>query len=70
MKPRFLFPLLAVLVGACLLSAQSPTGPIAPKPGAPIQQAPPQSKIVAGVTLVHTPVTVKDGRVWYERPPE
>jgi VWFA-related protein len=59
-NPPFLFPWLAVLACACFLSAQSPTGPIAPQPGTPIQQAPPQSKIVTRVELVNTPVTVKD----------
>jgi VWFA-related protein len=59
-NPSSLFALLAVFAGACLLSAQSPTGPITPRPGTPIQQAPPQSKIVTAVTLVNTPVTVKD----------
>src|SRR5437870_13557923 len=53
-KPLLLFPLLAVFAGACLLSAQSPTGPITPQLGTPIQQAPPQSKIVRAVTLVNT----------------
>jgi VWFA-related protein len=57
---------LAVLAGASLVfaqevSAQAPTGPIAPQPGAPVQQAPPQSKIVTRVSLVNTPVTVRDG---------
>jgi VWFA-related protein len=53
-------PLLAVLASACFLSAQSPTGPIAPQPGRPIQQPPPQGKIVTRVELVNTPVTVKN----------
>jgi VWFA-related protein len=67
-KPPFLVTLLAVLAGALLLSApsapvsaQAPTGPIAPQPGTPVQQAPPQTKIVTRVSLVNTPVTVKDG---------
>ena len=65
-KPLFLFALLAILTSAAFpqgasVSAQSPTGPITPQPGTPVQQAPPQSKIVTGVTLVNTPVTVKDG---------
>jgi len=63
-KPPFLVKLLAALAGAILLSAaapvsaQAPTGPITPQPGAPVQQAPP--KIVTRVALVNTPVTVKD----------
>jgi VWFA-related protein len=67
MKPHFLVPLLAVLAGATFfvgesVSAQAPTGPITPQPGTPIQQAPRQNKIVTRVSLVNTPVTVKDGR--------
>jgi VWFA-related protein len=63
-KPPFLFALLLVLVGSTFFygesaSAQSPTGPITPEPGTPVQQ-PPQSKIVTHVTLVNTPVTVKN----------
>jgi VWFA-related protein len=64
-KPPFPFALLLVLVGSTLFygesaSAQSPTGPITPQLGAPVQQSPPQSKIVTRVTLVNTPVTVKN----------
>jgi VWFA-related protein len=46
------------------LGAQSPEGPIAPRPGAPVQQAPPeaQAKLVVRVSLVNTPVTVRDAR--------
>src|SRR3979409_1880899 len=65
-KPLFLLLSLAVFASAILLSqqslsSQSSTGPIAPQPGTPIQQAPPQSKIVTRVSLVNTPATVKDG---------
>ncbi len=66
-KPPFLVTLLAVLAGALLLSApsapvfaQAPTGPITPQPGTLVQQAPAQTKIVTRVSLVNTPVTVKD----------
>jgi VWFA-related protein len=64
-KPPFPFTLLAVLAGACFIfvntvSAQAPTGPIVPQPGTPVQQAPPQTKIVTRVALVNTPVTVRD----------
>jgi VWFA-related protein len=69
-KPPFLFTLLAVLAGASFVlvntlfvdtvSAQAPTGPIKPQPGTPVQQAPPQTKIVRRVALVNTPVTVRD----------
>jgi VWFA-related protein len=59
--PPFLFTLLAVLAGATLVSAQAPTGPLTPQPGTPVQQAPAESKIVTRVSLVNTPVTVRDG---------
>jgi VWFA-related protein len=66
-KPPLLVTLLAVPAGALLLAAlaagafaQSPTGPMTPQPGAPVQQAPAQSKIVTRVSLVNTPVTVRD----------
>jgi VWFA-related protein len=64
-KPPLLATSLAVLAGASVVftpgvSAQAPTGPITPQPGAAVQQAPPQSKIVTRVSLVNTPVTVKD----------
>src|SRR5712672_3852668 len=65
-KPLLLVSTLAVLAGTSLLSTsvcgQSPTGPITPQPGTPVQQAPPQPKIVTRVTLVNTPVVVKDGK--------
>jgi VWFA-related protein len=66
-RPPYVFPLLAALAGAALLSstvsAQAPTGPITPQPGTPIQLAPPQQpKIVSRVELVNTPVVVKDAK--------
>lgn len=52
--------------------AQAPPGPLPPKPGAPIQQPPPQPKqarpggqapqIRVRVSLVNTPVTVRDAK--------
>ena len=54
--------LLCVFVSFSSLRAQSPSGPIAPQPGRPIQQAPPQSKIVSRVALVNTPVTVRNAK--------
>ncbi len=44
--------------------AQAPSGPIAPKPGAEVQQPPKdtQAKVRVQVALVNTPVTVRDGR--------
>jgi len=63
---RFLPPrvvaLGALLAGALPLAAQSPSGPMTPQPNAPIQQAPPQPKIGVRVTLVNTPVTVRDSK--------
>jgi VWFA-related protein len=44
------------------LGAQSSEGPIAPRPGVPVQQAPPQAKLVVRVSLVNTPVTVRDAK--------
>jgi VWFA-related protein len=46
------------------VGAQSPPGPVAPPPGTPIQQAPAESqaKLVVRVSLVNTPVTVRDAK--------
>ncbi len=66
MKKPLMLVMLAVLAGTALLFTsvygQAPTGPITPQPGTPVQQAPPQPKIVTRVTLVNTPVVVKDGK--------
>ena len=61
---RSAWPLLGILAAALPLGAQSGAGPIEPKPGVPIQQAPPERTpaIRVTVTLVNTPVTVRDGR--------
>ncbi|HWZ24515.1 MAG TPA: VWA domain-containing protein [Verrucomicrobiae bacterium] len=51
------------LAGACTqTSAQAPDGPMAPKPGSTIQQAPPEAetRLKVRVSLVNTPVTVRD----------
>ena len=65
-NPPLRIAMLAVLAGAAFFSgsgyAQAPTGPITPQPGTPVQQAPPQTKIVTRVELVNTPATVKDSR--------
>jgi len=66
-KPLLLVSTLAVLAGTSLLSTsvcgQSPTGPITPQAGTPVQQAPPQPKIITTrVALVNTPVVVHDGK--------
>jgi VWFA-related protein len=43
--------------------AQAPSGPIPPKPGVAVQQAPKDMpKVKVQVTLVNTPVTVRDAR--------
>jgi len=54
----FLFSLLA----ATALLAQAPEGPMQPHPGTKIQPTPPEAlaRITARVTLVNTPVTVRD----------
>ena len=44
------------------LSGQSPSGPVTPQPGAQVQQPPQQPKIGVRVTLVNTPVTVRDAK--------
>jgi len=46
------------------LLAQAPEGPQAPRPGTQIQATPPEAlaKLTARVTLVNTPVTVRDAR--------
>jgi VWFA-related protein len=54
---------LALCTGwTCSLSAQSPSGPISPQPGTSVQQGPPRPKIGVRVTLVNTPVTVRDSK--------
>jgi VWFA-related protein len=54
--------LLALLPAASTLHGQAATGPITPQPGVPVQQAPPQAKIVTQVSLVNTPASVRDAR--------
>jgi VWFA-related protein len=55
-------PILSLFAAASPLSAQSPSGPIAPQPGTSVQQPPPPPKIGIRVTLVNTPVTVRDAK--------
>jgi len=68
MKPNFTtiaaFFSLLTLFNAPLGFAQAPEGPIAPTPGAPVQQPPPESqaKLKIQVALVNTPVTVRDSK--------
>jgi VWFA-related protein len=49
-------------IGANSLFEQAPEGPLPPRPGTPIQATPPEAlaKLTARVTLVNTPVTVRD----------
>jgi VWFA-related protein len=65
-NPPMRITMLAVLAGTTFLSesgyAQAPTGPITPQPGTPVQQAPPQTKIVTHVALVNTPAVVRDSK--------
>lgn len=42
--------------------AQSPAGPMPPKPGQAIQQTPPGAEVRIRVALVNTPVTVRDSK--------
>jgi len=55
--------LLALFFSAAALGAQGPVGPITPQPGVAIQQAPPAApQLKSRVTLVNTPVTVRNGK--------
>jgi VWFA-related protein len=56
--------LLVLFCAACGLRGQAPEGPIAPKPGQPVQQTPPEAKtkLRVRVALVNTPVTVRDAK--------
>lgn len=61
---KYTLALAATLLVAGTLRAQAPVGPIAPKPGQPVQQAPPEvlAKLKFGVSLVNMPVTVRNER--------
>lgn len=52
---------LAALTAAPAMFGQLPSGPITPQPGTSVQQ-PPQTKIRTRVSLVNTPVTVRDSK--------
>jgi VWFA-related protein len=56
--------LIVLLVWTGVLRAQAPEGPMAPRPGQPVQQVPPdvQAKLKVRVALVNTPVTVRDSK--------
>ena len=55
---------LVIYAAACAARAQAPEGPIAPKRGQAVQQAPPEAKakLRVRVALVNTPVTVRDAK--------
>jgi VWFA-related protein len=55
--------LLGLILTGLRVSAQVPSGPIPPKPGMDVQQAPKDMpKVKVQVALVNTPVTVRDSR--------
>ena len=56
--------LTVLLAGAGALRAQAPEGPMAPRPGQPVQQVPPnaQAKLKVQVALVNMPVTVRNAK--------
>src|ERR1700730_3352921 len=54
------FALLGLAAVYSQASAQAPAGPMAPKPGIAVQQAPPEARLKVRVSLVNTPVTVRD----------
>ncbi|OLB31857.1 MAG: hypothetical protein DMG41_16980 [Acidobacteria bacterium] len=58
---RAVWLLLAALGTASTLLGQAPTGPLPPRPGVPVQQAP-KGQIKVQVAMVTTPVTVRDSR--------
>lgn len=61
--PRLSTVIACVGLCACSVWAQAPEGPMQPRPGTQIQATPPEAlaKLTARVTLVNTPVTVRDG---------
>jgi VWFA-related protein len=56
--------LAALLASTGALWAQAPEGPMAPRPGQPVQQVPPnaQAKLKVQVALVNMPVTVRNAK--------
>jgi VWFA-related protein len=55
--------LYVIALAGAAVRAQAPSGPIPPKPGVAVQQAPKEMpKVKVQVTLVNTPVTVRDAR--------
>jgi VWFA-related protein len=59
---EYALALVVLLAAAGASRAQAPEGPMAPRPGQPIQQAPPeaQAKLKVQVALVNMPVTVRN----------
>lgn len=53
-----------MILGCAAVLAQAPEGPIAPKPGVEVQQAPPEvrARLKVQVSLVNTPVTVQNSK--------
>ena len=62
MSKHFFGCALFLLASGLPALAQAPEGPMPPRAGTPVQQTPPEAlaKITARVTLVSTPVTVRD----------
>lgn len=56
------FSFLLVLFANPAARPQANAGPLAPVPGTAIQQAPPQTKLQIQVSLVNTPVTVRNSK--------
>jgi VWFA-related protein len=61
---KYALLLVVLLAGAGAMRAQAPEGPIAPRPGQPVQIAPPdmQAKLKVQVSLVNMPVTVRNAK--------
>lgn len=57
------FAAASIAFGCVDARAQAPEGPLAPQPGTAVQQPPPeaQARLRVRVSLVNTPVTVRDG---------
>jgi len=61
---KYVLVLVALLAAAGASRAQAPAGPMTPRSGQPIQQAPPdvQAKLKVQVALVNMPVTVRNAK--------
>jgi VWFA-related protein len=60
--PFAFFFLAFFLAAAGALHAQAPEGPMPPRPGQTVQQPPASAQVKVRVTLVNTPVTVRDSK--------